>query len=156
MCVPLKSLEARAAFDQFVPSAYIGSGSPGGIGAGMGAGGSPGSPGGTGSGSGSGSVGGRGTGGSGTRFSMRRRYPSARFLHLVEIRAGPDGGHRAMTDTDKARADDPDRRDSADTPAGSGTAGPHTREKEQAGSYARDAEQDPERDRHERADADQK
>ena len=37
---------------------------------------------------------------------------------------------------------------------GSGTAGPHTAEKEQAGSYARDAEQDPEGERHGRADAD--
>ena len=37
---------------------------------------------------------------------------------------------------------------------GSGTAGPHTAEKEQAGSYARDAEQDPEAERHGRADSD--
>lgn len=37
---------------------------------------------------------------------------------------------------------------------GSGTAGPDTREKDQAGSYARDAEQDPERERHGRDDAD--
>jgi hypothetical protein len=49
--------------------------------------------------------------------------------------------------------------DSGDEPprkprGGSGTAGPHTAEKEQAGSYARDAEQDPERERHERADTD--
>jgi hypothetical protein len=37
---------------------------------------------------------------------------------------------------------------------GSGTAGPATEEKEQAGSYARDAEQDPDRERHGRADTD--
>ena len=37
---------------------------------------------------------------------------------------------------------------------GSGTAGPETREKDQAGSYARDAEQDPERERHSRSDSD--
>jgi hypothetical protein len=37
---------------------------------------------------------------------------------------------------------------------GSGTAGPDTREKHQAGSYARDAEQDPEGERHGRDDAD--
>jgi hypothetical protein len=37
---------------------------------------------------------------------------------------------------------------------GSGTAGPATPEKTQAGSYARDAEQDPERERRHRADAD--
>jgi hypothetical protein len=37
---------------------------------------------------------------------------------------------------------------------GSGTAGPGTREKDQAGSYARDAEQDPEGERHNRGDAD--
>ena len=41
-----------------------------------------------------------------------------------------------------------------DPEGGSGTAGPGTRAKDQAGSYARDAEQDPERDRHGRADAD--
>ena len=38
---------------------------------------------------------------------------------------------------------------------GSGTAGPSTAAKDQAGSYARDAEQDPERERHGRTDADQ-
>jgi hypothetical protein len=37
---------------------------------------------------------------------------------------------------------------------GSGTAGPPTEEKRQAGSYARDAEQDPGRERHDRADTD--
>jgi hypothetical protein len=37
---------------------------------------------------------------------------------------------------------------------GSGTAGPHSAEKDQAGSYARDAEQDPETERHGRADSD--
>ncbi len=35
---------------------------------------------------------------------------------------------------------------------GSGTAGPATEEKGQAGSYARDAEQDPARERHDRSD----
>jgi ribosomal protein L15 len=44
-----------------------------------------------------------------------------------------------------------DRREQA---GGSGTAGPATREKHQAGSYARDAEQDPRHERHGRADAD--
>jgi hypothetical protein len=41
-----------------------------------------------------------------------------------------------------------------DPEGGSGTAGPDTAAKEQAGSYARDAEQDPERERHARTDAD--
>ena len=41
-----------------------------------------------------------------------------------------------------------------DDAGGSGTAGPDTPEKSQAGSYARDAEQDPQRERHERDDAD--
>ncbi len=41
-----------------------------------------------------------------------------------------------------------------DSEGGSGTAGPDTETKKQAGSYARDAEQDPERERHGRADAD--
>jgi hypothetical protein len=48
--------------------------------------------------------------------------------------------------TDPAEADD--------STGGSGTAGPDTAEKDQAGSYARDAEQDPERERHERSDSD--
>jgi hypothetical protein len=48
--------------------------------------------------------------------------------------------------TDPVEADDAD--------GGSGTAGPDTAEKDEAGSYARDAEQDPERERHERADSD--
>jgi hypothetical protein len=42
----------------------------------------------------------------------------------------------------------------ADDEGGSGTAGPDTAEKDQAGSYARDAEQDPEGERHDRADSD--
>jgi hypothetical protein len=37
---------------------------------------------------------------------------------------------------------------------GSGTAGATTREKDQAGSFARDAEQDPDGERHGRSDAD--
>ncbi len=49
---------------------------------------------------------------------------------------------------------DPDEADEDDHPGGSGTAGPATEEKEQAGSYARDAEQDPAGERHGRADAD--
>jgi hypothetical protein len=44
--------------------------------------------------------------------------------------------------------------DSSEQPGGSGTAGPATPAKKQAGSYARDAEQDPERERHGREDAD--
>lgn len=51
--------------------------------------------------------------------------------------------------TDPSEADDADGAE-----GGSGTAGPDTAEKDQAGSYSRDAEQDPERERHERADAD--
>jgi hypothetical protein len=48
-----------------------------------------------------------------------------------------------------------DGENEAPEPAGgSGTAGPQTPTKEQAGSYARDAEQDPEAERHHRADAD--
>jgi hypothetical protein len=59
-----------------------------------------------------------------------------------------------MTDTEKSRrkAADPPR--PPEGPGGSGTAGPQTPEKDQAGSYARDAEQDPERERHGRDDAD--
>ena len=60
----------------------MGSGSPGGIGAGIGEGGSPGSLGGTGSGTGNGSLGGRGTGGSGTRFVMPHTYPALATPHL--------------------------------------------------------------------------
>ena len=41
-----------------------------------------------------------------------------------------------------------------DAAGGSGTAGPGSDTKRQAGSYARDAEQDPDGDRHDRADAD--
>jgi hypothetical protein len=59
-----------------------------------------------------------------------------------------------MTDTDKARRKPEDPPQPSDTPGGSGTAGPQTPEKDQAGSYARDAEQDPESDRHGRDDAD--
>jgi hypothetical protein len=51
--------------------------------------------------------------------------------------------------TDPAEADRAD-----DGEGGSGTAGPKTAEKDQAGSYARDAEQDPEGERHDRADSD--
>lgn len=54
-----------------------------------------------------------------------------------------------MTDPDDADADD-----AGDHPGGSGTAGPATDEKRQAGSYARDAEQDPAADRHARSDSD--
>ena len=54
--------------------------------------------------------------------------------------------HEATGMTDPVEADDSD--------GGSGTAGQDTPEKDQAGSYARDAEQDPERERHDRADAD--
>ena len=51
---------------------------------------------------------------------------------------------------------EPDKRRShpPEEPAGgSGTAGPQTPEQEQAGSYARDAEQDPAGERHGRADS---
>jgi hypothetical protein len=41
-----------------------------------------------------------------------------------------------------------------ETDGGSGTAGSDTAEKDQAGSYARDAEQDPSAERHGRADSD--
>jgi hypothetical protein len=54
--------------------------------------------------------------------------------------------HETTGMTDPAEADDAE--------GGSGTAGPDTPEKRQAGTYARDAEQDPERERHERVDAD--
>jgi hypothetical protein len=68
-----------------------------------------------------------------------------------------------MTDTERAPRDDgvdeasEDSFPASDPPSyvgGSGTAGPPTDEKEQAGSYARDAEQDPGRDRHGRSDTD--
>ena len=57
-----------------------------------------------------------------------------------------------MSETEKTEKRTPASSDEPD--GGSGTAGPHTAEKEQAGSYARDAEQDPERERHGRADSD--
>ena len=47
-----------------------------------------------------------------------------------------------------------DPADADDAEGGSGTAGPDTAEKDQAGSYARDAEQDPDGERHDRADSD--
>ena len=59
-----------------------------------------------------------------------------------------------MTDTDTPRRTPEHPPHPPETPGGSGTAGPQTPEKEQAGSYARDAEQDPERERHGREDAD--
>jgi hypothetical protein len=74
-----------------------------------------------------------------------------------------------MTDTERTPSKDPaaddERVDEAleesfpasDPPSyggGSGTAGPPTEEKRQAGSYARDAEQDPGRERHDRDDSD--
>ena len=59
-----------------------------------------------------------------------------------------------MTDTDTPRRKPEDPPHPSDTPGGSGTAGPQTPEKDQAGSYARDAEQDPERERHGREDSD--
>jgi len=52
-----------------------------------------------------------------------------------------------MTDPDEADDDE-------DHPGGSGTAGPATEAKRQAGSYARDAEQDPAAERHARSDSD--
>jgi hypothetical protein len=56
---------------------------------------------------------------------------------------------------DNPPADTSDERsaDEDELPGGSGTAGPATPEKQQAGSYARDAEQDPARERHGRDDA---
>jgi hypothetical protein len=70
-----------------------------------------------------------------------------------------------MTDTersDRASDDEVDEAGEESFPAsdppsyagGSGTAGPSTEEKAQAGSYARDAEQDPAGDRQGRAEAD--
>ena len=59
-----------------------------------------------------------------------------------------------MTDTDTPRRKAADSARPPETPGGSGTAGPETPEKDQAGSYARDAEQDPERERHGREDSD--
>jgi hypothetical protein len=70
-----------------------------------------------------------------------------------------------MTDTERKDRDQDDHVDEAgaesfpasDPPSyagGSGTAGPATEEKAQAGSYARDAEQDPAGDRHGRSEAD--
>src|SRR4029077_6723740 len=45
-------------------------------------------------------------------------------------------------------------REGDESEGGSGTAGPVTPEKDQAGSFARDAEQDPQGERHDRSDAD--
>jgi hypothetical protein len=70
-----------------------------------------------------------------------------------------------MTDTEPSERDSDHEVDEAgeesfpasDPPSyagGSGTAGPSTEEKSQAGSYARDAEQDPAGDRQGRAEAD--
>ena len=78
------------------------------------------------------------------------------------IRARADWAQLAMPDAKKPRRESLPAHSTHDAPAdspahpgGSGTAGQTTPEKEQAGSYARDAEQDPERERHGRADADQ-
>lgn len=69
-----------------------------------------------------------------------------------------------MTDTERSDRDKDDVDEAgeesfpaSDPPSyagGSGTAGPSTEEKSQAGSYARDAEQDPAGDRQARAEAD--
>jgi hypothetical protein len=69
-----------------------------------------------------------------------------------------------MTDHERDREQAPDSEDREavrDTTGmtdpdegGSGTAGSTTREKDQAGSYERDAEQDPAGERHGRSDAD--
>jgi hypothetical protein len=59
-----------------------------------------------------------------------------------------------MTDSEKPPRKAADPPPPPEGPGGSGTAGPQTPEKDQAGSYARDAEQDPERERHGRDDAD--
>jgi hypothetical protein len=61
-----------------------------------------------------------------------------------------------MPDAKKPRRKTPPGKpphDAPEYPGGSGTAGPSTPEKEQAGSFARDAEQDPDRERHGREDA---
>lgn len=64
-----------------------------------------------------------------------------------------------MTDTDRDDQSDGAGNKPLDgenaASGGSGTAGPSTAAKDQAGSYARDAEQDPEGERHGRTDADQ-
>ena len=57
-----------------------------------------------------------------------------------------------MTESDKSKKRTPHAPEEPE--GGSGTAGPHTAEKDQAGSYARDAEQDPAAERHGRADSD--
>jgi hypothetical protein len=59
-----------------------------------------------------------------------------------------------MADTEPPRREPESPRRATEPPGGSGTAGAQTPEKEQAGSYARDAEQDPGRERHGRDDAD--
>ncbi|MDX6569892.1 MAG: hypothetical protein QOH15_2470 [Gaiellales bacterium] len=46
--------------------------------------------------------------------------------------------HRAESGSEHPHSDEP-----AETPAGSGTTAPDSPEKRQAGSYSRDAEQDP-------------
>ncbi|MDX6538659.1 MAG: hypothetical protein QOI71_269 [Gaiellales bacterium] len=58
--------------------------------------------------------------------------------------------------TDAEQTEQRTRREPDEPEGGSGTAGAQTPEKDQAGSYARDAEQDPADERHGRADADRK
>lgn len=65
--------------------------------------------------------------------------------------AHPDDAEEERDPTPREKSGE--RADSDGPAGGSGTAGPSTPEKEQAGSYARDAEQDPERERHGRDDA---
>ena len=59
-----------------------------------------------------------------------------------------------MTDTDTPRRKAEIRRIPPKHPAGAARPALETPEKDQAGSYARDAEQDPERERHGREDSD--
>jgi hypothetical protein len=66
----------------------------------------------------------------------------------------PDSEDRETVQETTGMTDPAEAGDDAGSEGGSGTAGSDTAEKDQAGSYTRDAEQDPERERHERGDAD--
>jgi hypothetical protein len=68
--------------------------------------------------------------------------------------ADPEHDDRGDDGVDEASEESFPASDPPSYAGGSGTAGAATEEKEQAGSYARDAEQDPARERHGRADTD--
>ena len=93
----------------------------------------------------------------GVQLPRDRGQGTVTHTQRTHLAHAPDAEDREVVQettgmTDPAEADDSDEVDDAE--GGSGTAGPETAEKDQAGSYARDAEQDPDGERHDRADSD--